>query len=183
MLLLKRYGQRRRVFPADDGAFSHGLSLVKRFRFQGSFPFQNRLYDKLAILGIRIILHRPNILLGHMLQPNRLPDPRRPGIVAFMGEKKSTLFSPWLRAGSNMILCADRNHIFLPALPVISHIHAERTVSAPMCPHMAPIDINICLIVHCAEMKQQAAALPVFRRFHAFSVPHTIHEILFPDSG
>ena len=132
-------------------------------------------------INVRGRLDPGDVILGHGLDPHRLPNPSHGGIPYAL--RFANLLASRLIPSVRRI--PHPNHQFLVARTIQKrgYVELERRVSAGMRPHLDAVDPHLGLPVHRPEMKQDIVVGPGRRHHKRPLIPHHLvltHRPLHP---
>ena len=121
-----------------------------------------------------------DISLGHLLDPNRLPDAGGAGVIAAVRIVFFALLAAGLHAGDHQIDCVDHQQV-VAVDHRVGDIQHKAGVAADVGLEFFAVDPSGRLIIHRFKVEQGAAA--AFRQVHSAAVPDAAHEILVFNAG
>src|ERR671921_1580313 len=195
-------GQMRRVrsftateegqVPFDEGGahancvFEHLISVESHRRAEAHTRFDASERDlQLDAGGVHVRGHSEGVDAAavHRLEPDRLPDPGRPGVEDTLGLLFPVLLAPWDGHVSTGVFGPHYDDV-LPgfACQGMRHVGGERRVSALVEGYLRTVHPDRRAIVHGAEMKQD----PLVSRgrvLESAGVPDDVVKGRLPDAG
>lgn len=118
----------------------------------------------------------------HRLEPDGLPDPGRPGVVAAVVEVLRRLLAAGLRAVP-AVPRADDNGCLLAGLGDLAEVGAERREPTAVPHHLDVVHPHGRVVVHRLEVQYGVLAGPVGRDRDGRPVPDGLHEVDVLDPG
>ena len=176
----ERYG--RHAVLRLDGRLAARTALEEGLHGENAGPAQLGLDGQRPGGDIREVFDALYIALRHKLEPHRLPDAGRAGVVAVVGIEKLALLAVGLLAGAVVVDGADGQAVL--ALGAQSRdIKAERRVAAAVGSGLFAVDIDVGLVVNRAEVQQDAARELLLCHGERAQIPHGGDEVLAADAG
>ena len=134
-----------------DGRFAAAPAAEKRLRRENAVPGGNYLDRQTLVPDIRVILQPLDIFVRNKFQPDCLPNPGCPCVIAALRGVGLTLLAPRLLAAAVIIPGADYDLVFTNGQKGCN-IDAKRCISAFVRTRLLPVDPHEGFIIHRAKV-------------------------------